>query len=893
MTELDRAVQDLPATVSVTIDGNVFAARAGELIIEAAERAGVFIPRFCYHPRMEPVGVCRMCLVEVSSPRGFSLQPSCYLRVAEGIEVITNSPKARKAQEGVLEFLLVNHPLDCPVCDKGGECPLQDQAMAHGPGETRFIEQKRHWPKPIDIGPLVALDRERCIQCARCTRFASEVAGEALIDFAFRGADIEVAPFELDPFSSYFAGNTVQICPVGALTAHPYRFKSRPWDLEQAESTCEGCAVGCRTVAQSSAGALVRYLGVDVESVNRSWMCDKGRYGFEAIHADNRLTLPMMNRGGELEASTWHDALFAASDAVSAALREHGPASIAFIGGARLTNEDAFAFAKLAKSVIGTDSIDAQLGDGLPAELVLGLPRATINEAANARVIIILNQDLKEELPVLFLRLRKSVVHGSSTVIDCSPVSTSMSKYASNVRYIPGDLARVASLIAGDSNVDALGLDQDQIASARNAIVAAGPGDGGEGIVIICGRGDLGESAAVVTSAAAALHRVYPKARFLSALRRANVHGALDMGLAPGILPGRVTLEEGGAALAHAWGSIPTERGRDTIGILEAAAEGKIKVLFTLGADVLRDVPDRDLAQRAFEQIPDVIAVATHHDQTTSAATVVLPVAGEGERSGTVTNIEGRVAPTSQKIVPPGVAWPAWMVASEVARLIGSELGFESLGDVSEEISALAPAYRGVNLGFANEEARREGVVVPIDPVTVGIRTQLLDPIATPGISSAEEQGAPIRVGRVASATPAFDADPVSSGRMHDHVRALGGAALVVAPKADAYTFRLSVRRTLYDQGTLIQSSSSLAPLSAPFGLRVHPQELARLGVSDGEELVVRTARRALRVNVIADADLVRQVVVLGAQSEAIGSPGAFDLMDAQDLVVDVRLESI
>src|SRR5665213_4057951 len=357
MTELDMSTQETPATISVTIDGNIVQARPGELIIEAAERAGVFIPRFCDHPRMEPVGVCRMCLVEVSGPRGFSLQPSCYLRVGEGQEVITNSPKVRKAQEGVLEFLLVNHPLDCPVCDKGGECPLQDQSMSHGPGESRFIEEKRHWPKPIDIGPLVSLDRERCIQCARCTRFAAEVAGEALIDFAFRGDEIEVAPFALEPFSSYFSGNTVQICPVGALTSHPYRFKSRPWDLEQVETTCESCAVGCRTVAQSSAGQLVRYLGVDVDPVNRSWLCDKGRYGFESVHAANRLTTPLVVDGGSQRQATWHEALGATVRAISSAVAAKGPESVGLIGGSRLSNEDAYAFAKFAKSVIGTDSV--------------------------------------------------------------------------------------------------------------------------------------------------------------------------------------------------------------------------------------------------------------------------------------------------------------------------------------------------------------------------------------------------------------------------------------------------------------------------------------------------------------------------------------------------------
>src|ERR1700685_2384193 len=261
MTDIrDKAPEAAEEMISIIVDGKPIKAHPGELIIAAAEREGVFVPRFCYHPRMAPVGMCRMCLVEVSGPRGFSLQPACYLHVAEGQEVVTNSPKARKAQEGVLEFLLVNHPLDCPVCDKGGECPLQDQSVSHGPGESRFTEEKRHWAKPIALGPLTLLDRERCIQCARCTRFAEEIAGEPLIDFFERGDRIEVAVFPEHPFTSYFSGNTVQICPVGALTSVPYRFKSRPWDLEQVETTCTYCAVGCRIAVQSSASSLVRYL---------------------------------------------------------------------------------------------------------------------------------------------------------------------------------------------------------------------------------------------------------------------------------------------------------------------------------------------------------------------------------------------------------------------------------------------------------------------------------------------------------------------------------------------------------------------------------------------------------------------------------------------------------
>ena len=269
-----------PEGVTITLDGRQVTAKKGEMLISAAERAGTYIPRFCYHPRMKPVGMCRMCLVEVKGPRGSSLQPACFIEVAPGMEAVTDSPKVKKAQDGVLEFLLVNHPLDCPVCDKGGECPLQDQTMAYGPGETRFVEEKRHWDKPTPLSPLVLIDRERCIQCARCTRFAEEVAGDAGIDFASRSDSTEVAIYPGQPFVSNFSGNVVQICPVGALLAKPYRFKARPWDLEQVETTCTLCAVGCRVAAQSSSDQIVRFLGVDSDPVNWGWLCDKGRFWF-------------------------------------------------------------------------------------------------------------------------------------------------------------------------------------------------------------------------------------------------------------------------------------------------------------------------------------------------------------------------------------------------------------------------------------------------------------------------------------------------------------------------------------------------------------------------------------------------------------------------------------
>jgi len=325
-----------PNAVSLTINGKVVSARKGDLIIAAADKSNDFIPRFCYHPRMAPAGMCRQCLVEVEGPRGPMMVVSCMTPVAEGQVVRTETEQVKKAQEGVLELLLANHPLDCPVCDKGGECPLQDQAFSHGPGESRYVEEKRHYEKPIPISDNVFLDRERCILCDRCTRFADEVAGDALISFTSRGNNTQVMTFPDEPFSSYFSGNTVQICPVGALTAKPYRFKARPWDLDQTESTCTTCSVGCRTVVQSSRDELVRYQGVDIDPVNWGWLCDRGRFNFESVNSEERLTTPYVKDAqGNHVATTWSGALDAAARMLRTSLAV-SPASVAIIGEERM-----------------------------------------------------------------------------------------------------------------------------------------------------------------------------------------------------------------------------------------------------------------------------------------------------------------------------------------------------------------------------------------------------------------------------------------------------------------------------------------------------------------------------------------------------------------------------
>nr|MBA3303680.1 (2Fe-2S)-binding protein [Acidimicrobiia bacterium] len=386
-------ISDTQKTVQLTVDGREVSARPGELVIDACERADVYVPRFCYHPRMRPVGMCRQCLVEIDTGRGPALQPSCMIPVAEGMSVHTDSPVAVKAQTGVLEFLLVNHPLDCPVCDKGGECPLQDQAMSHGPGESRMVEEKRHFEKPIPISDLVLLDRERCILCDRCTRFAKEVAGDPLIHFQNRSGATQINTFPDHPFASYFSGNTVQICPVGALTSSDYRFRARPWDLAQVETTCQSCSVGCRMVVDSSRDRVLRHQGVDIDPVNWGWLCDKGRFNHGVLEAEDRVVTPLVSTGdGEddgLVATSWSAALARAADALADTIDSGGPGRVAVLGGARLTNEDAYAWSKLARTVLRTDSVDCQLGDGLPAEAVLGMPRATIDAACAADVVVL------------------------------------------------------------------------------------------------------------------------------------------------------------------------------------------------------------------------------------------------------------------------------------------------------------------------------------------------------------------------------------------------------------------------------------------------------------------------------------------------------------------------
>ncbi|MFM8562648.1 MAG: NADH-quinone oxidoreductase subunit NuoG [Acidimicrobiia bacterium] len=774
-----------PNAINIMIDGEPVVARKGELIIAAADRNGDYIPRFCYHPRMSPVGMCRQCLVEVEGPRGPMMVVSCMTPVAEGQIVRTGTDQVKRAQEGIIELLLANHPLDCPVCDKGGECPLQDQAFSHGPGESRYIEEKRHYEKPIAISDLVLLDRERCILCDRCTRFADEVAGDALIHFTSRGNNTQVQTFPDEPFSSYFSGNTVQICPVGALTAQPYRFKARPWDLEKTESTCTTCSVGCRITLESSRDELLRYQGVDSDPVNHGWLCDKGRFNFESVKSGSRLTTPLVRDGESLSETTWSTALATVASIITSAIRTGGADRVAILGGARGTNEDAHAWARLA-AALGVTAIDAQLGDGLPSD-VFSHAQATIDEAAHAPTVILLSPDLKEELPILHLRLRDAAEKKRSRLIEFTPKATGLSRHAwKSVSYLPGGQVSAVSSTLGDPAVVAQ-MDK-------------GP------VVVVVGRANLAESDELTMAALDAVLAAVPSASVLPVLRRGNVRGALTVGL----------------------------DSRDSRDILADAADGRVDCLVLVGSDPIADCPDSDLARRALAAVPNVVAIDTFATPSTAKATVVLPAAAFGEKDGTTTNLEGRVTRLARKVTVAGTARPDWMIALELADLLGHDLAMASVSDVHTDLIATVPAFA---------PATRSALAANPDGVLVA---------------------------RGSGARPAHQNLPVAD--------------------RPGFGFRLVVGRKLYDNGRNVTESPSLASLAPGASLRVHPLDLDRLGASEGSSVKVTGARTSIVMQVAAD-DSVQRGTVWSAWSQSGANVG--ELIDANALVNDVNVETI
>ena len=666
--------------VTLTIDGKEVTVPKGTLIIRAAEQLGIEIPRFCDHPLLAPVGACRQCYVQIEGQR--KLFTSCTTEVAPGMVVMTQntSDEAHDAQVANLEFLLLNHPLDCPICDRGGECPLQDQALEFGPGESRYTEPKRTYEKPIALSPLVALDRERCVLCARCTRFCDEISGDRFIELYARGAGERVSIAAGEDFTSPFSGNTIQICPVGALTATPYRFVARPFDLSSADSVCNHCAAGCNVKVDLRRGNVVRVLARDNLDVNDAWICDKGRFAFRSADGEDRLKTPLIRDRG-LEPASFGEVLGRIAEWSSGA-------RVAFLTGGRLTDEDYYALSKLARTVFGTNDLDhrREFHGGVAEELeAAGAMRVTYRDVERAKVILVAGLDPEQELPILHLRIRKAARNGAKVFVVHSR-RTRLHDVAEHILVRPGQEAYILERIhdaPDDGSVEARIAAAIREAGQDNAIVLAGP--------------RLAEhplAADVGLSLAQRLH-----AKFALVVRRANDRGALRAGVHPALLPGgrRLTDAAERAEVEAVWGPfVATEPGRNARQIIEAAANRAIDVLFLVGVDPLRDFPDAELARKALANAGHTIVQSLELGELEPYADAVLPAAASFEKDGHMTTWEGRGQRIHPVRDPVGIARPDWEIFIGLAEAMGGSLGFGSLEELQEELGGLlAPRKLG------------------------------------------------------------------------------------------------------------------------------------------------------------------------------------------------------
>ncbi|WP_078315979.1 NADH-quinone oxidoreductase subunit G [Mycobacterium sp. D16Q16] len=666
MTAVERGTEI--ELVTVNIDGTSISVPKGTLVIRAAELIGVQIPRFCDHPLLDPVGACRQCLVEVEGQR--KPLAACTTTVTDEMVVHTQvtSAAAQKAQSGVMELLLINHPLDCPVCDKGGECPLQNQAMSTGRAETRFAEAKRTFPKPIPLSTEVLLDRERCVLCARCTRFSQQVAGDPFIELLERGAQQQVGIASDEPFESYFSGNTVQICPVGALTGAAYRFRARPFDLVSTASVCEHCASGCAQRTDHRRGKVLRRLAGDDPEVNEEWNCDKGRWAFTYATAGDRITHPMIrDESGNLVAVSWPQALETAAKGLADAGTNAG-----VLTGGRLTVEDAYAYVKFARTVMGTNNIDfrarahsaeeaAFLGSGVAGH---GMTQ-TYAAVESAPVVLLAGFEPEEESPIVFLRLRKGVRKRGLRVLTIAPfVSRGSTKLS----------ARVIATVPGSEPETIAGLADSELLRQPGAVIMAG-----ERLAWIPGA--LSATAQLAAKTGATLVWVP---------RRAGERGALEAGALPRLLPGGHPVSDSAARryVADKWGviALPDMPGLDAAGMLDP---GSGLDAFLVGGIELADLPYPAAAVGALKT-GFVVSLEMRHGSVTELADVVLPVAAVAEKSGSFVNWEGRLR-SFQTTLDTSDALDDLRVLAALSQRMDRPIGLNHATEALAELADIGP----------------------------------------------------------------------------------------------------------------------------------------------------------------------------------------------------------
>ncbi len=631
--------------IKINVNGSEISSKPDQLIIEACEDSGIHIPRFCWHKRMDPVGMCRMCLVEVETPRGKALVPSCTTKVSEDLVVDTESDVVKKAQEGVLEFLLINHPLDCPVCDKAGECPLQDQTMAYGPGESRFVEDKRHFEKPIPISEIILLDRERCILCARCTRFSDEISGDPLIEFIQRGNKTQVNTFPDEPFRSYFSGNTVQICPVGALTSSSYRFKARPWDLKKVSSTSNCSSVGDSVELNVSQNKMLRILGEDNEFTNQGWLSDKGRYNFEYLHSDKRIETPILVKNSNKEL-TINETMELISNEI---LTSDNP-NISFIVGHNSTNEEYYALNKFAENLNKVENentvsnINFYLSDDylyngfFNDDYSLG----EIKDLDSADTIILWAQDIKDNLPTLYLRIKQAVRNGKKLLIF-GHTNTAI-KQLSEEYYGENIVTNNFEFNVEISDIPNLSKYID-----------------GKDVLAIVGKASPLQNVNPIFQLVKHLDQ-NSNLKILNCFSKGNTLGALQ--------------------------NLDIVKGLNEF--VTEFESSKKNIIFTVGSNPVNNSIYSHKIKEALIDSDFVVSLDLFKNETTELSDIILPTTTFGEKEGTFTNLEMRTLMQNKILPTPGSAlneWEYWLILSNKLNLL------ESYGTEAELNSMLCKDY--------------------------------------------------------------------------------------------------------------------------------------------------------------------------------------------------------
>tara|TARA_B100000131_G_scaffold48842_1_gene43442 strand:- start:964 stop:3300 length:2337 start_codon:yes stop_codon:yes gene_type:complete len=619
--------------IKINVNGSEIISEPDQLIIEACEDSGIHIPRFCWHKRMDPVGMCRMCLVEIETPRGKALVPSCTTKVSEDLVVDTESDVVKKAQEGVLEFLLINHPLDCPVCDKAGECPLQDQTMAYGPGESRFVEDKRHFEKPIPISEIILLDRERCILCARCTRFSDEISGDPLIEFIQRGNKTQVNTFPDEPFRSYFSGNTVQICPVGALTSSSYRFKARPWDLKKVSSTSNCSSVGCSVELNVSQNKMLRILGEDNEYTNQGWLSDKGRYNFEYLHSEKRIQSPLLVDNPSKELSV-NESMEIIGDQILTDI----DTNISFIVGHNSTNEEYFALNSFINSLnenkkeTSIQDLNVYISDDYLHEGYFddSFSLGQIKDLDSADTIILWSQDIKDNLPTLYLRIKQAVKNGKKLIIF-GHTNTAMKNLSEE--YFGEEVV--------SKNFE-FNIEISDIPNLSRLI-------NGKEVLAIVGKSSPIQNMEPVSKLINHLNE-NSNLKILNCFAKGNTFGAFqNLDLVKGI--------------------------NDFVDEFDSSRKN---LIFTIGSNPVNNSIYSQKIKSHLISADYVVALDLFKNETTELADIILPTTSFTEKEGTFTNLEMRTLMQNKILPAPGSSLNEWEYWAMLLGKVGLEQSYDS-----------------------------------------------------------------------------------------------------------------------------------------------------------------------------------------------------------------------